>query len=147
MNCQLKNASHFITKGGLNLILIFGGAYSGKLSFAKEKFGVLDEEVLTLDNIENLQIDFSKKVINNFHMFIYRMSLENKDPLKYILENKDLFKEKIIISDDICQGIVPLRKEDRLWRENTGKCLQYLSQNSKKVYRIFCGIPMVVKDE
>ncbi|MDU7150378.1 MAG: bifunctional adenosylcobinamide kinase/adenosylcobinamide-phosphate guanylyltransferase [Clostridium sp.] len=129
------------------MILVFGGAYNGKLSFVKEKFNISDEEVLTLNNIGHLEIDFSKKVINKFHNLTYKMSLENQDPLKYILENESLFKDKIIISDDICEGIVPLKKEDRIWRENTGKCLQYLSKNSKKVYRVFCGIPMVIKDE
>ena len=133
---------------GLNLILVFGGAYSGKLSFVKEKFNISDEEILILnDNTNDLDIDFSKKVIDKFHKFTYKMSLENKDPLQYILDNKESFKDKIIISDDISEGIVPLKKEDRIWRENTGKCLQYLSKNSKKVYRVFCGIPMVIKDE
>ena len=131
----------------LNLILVFGGAYNGKLSFVKEKFNISDEEVLTLNNIGHLEIDFSKKVINKFHNLTYKISLKNQDPLKYILENESLFKDKIIISDDICEGIVPLKKEDRIWRENTGKCLQYLSKNSKEVYRVFCGIPMVIKDE
>ncbi|MBS5886838.1 bifunctional adenosylcobinamide kinase/adenosylcobinamide-phosphate guanylyltransferase [Clostridium sp.] len=129
------------------MILVFGGAYNGKLSFVKEKFNISDEEVLTLNNIGHLEIDFSKKVINKFQNLTYKMSLENQDPLKYILENESLFKDKIIISDDICEGIVPLKKEDRIWRENTGKCLQYLSKNSKEVYRVFCGIPMVIKDE
>lgn len=129
------------------MILVFGGAYNGKLSFVKEKFNIFDEEVLTLNNIDDLEIDFSKKVINKFQNLTYKMSLENQDPLKYILENESLFKDKIIISDDICEGIVPLKKEDRIWRENTGKCLQYLSKNSKEVYRVFCGIPMVIKDE
>ena len=117
------------------MILVFGGAYNGKLSCVKEKFNISDEEVLTLNNIDN------------FQNLTYKMSLENQDPLKYILENESLFKDKIIISDDICEGIVPLKKEDRIWRENTGKCLQYLSKNSKEVYRVFCGIPMVIKDE
>lgn len=129
------------------MILVFGGAYNGKVSFVKEKFNISDEEVLTLNNIDDLEIDFSKKVINKFQNLTYKMSLENQDPLKYILENESLFKDKIIISDDICEGIVPLKKEDRIWRENTGKCLQYLSKNSKEVYRVFCGIPMVIKDE
>ncbi|MDY4606137.1 bifunctional adenosylcobinamide kinase/adenosylcobinamide-phosphate guanylyltransferase [Clostridium tertium] len=129
------------------MILVFGGAYNGKLSFVKEKFNISDEEILTLNNIDDLEIDFSKKVINKFQNLTYKMSLENQDPLKYILENESLFKDKIIISDDICEGIVPLKKEDRIWRENTGKCLQYLSKNSKEVYRVFCGIPMVIKDE
>ena len=129
------------------MILVFGGAYNGKLSFVKEKFNISDEEVLTLNNIDDLEIDFSKKVIYKFQNLTYKMSLENQDPLKYIMENESLFKDKIIISDDICEGIVPLKKEDRIWRENTGKCLQYLSKNSKEVYRVFCGIPMVIKDE
>ncbi|MDB1954300.1 bifunctional adenosylcobinamide kinase/adenosylcobinamide-phosphate guanylyltransferase [Clostridium tertium] len=129
------------------MILVFGGAYNGKLSFVKEKFNISDEEILTLNNIDDLEIDFSKKVINKFQNLTYKMFLENQDPLKYILENESLFKDKIIISDDICEGIVPLKKEDRIWRENTGKCLQYLSKNSKEVYRVFCGIPMVIKDE
>ena len=129
------------------MILVFGGAYNGKLSFVKEKFNISDEEVLTLNNIDDIELDFSKKVINKFQNLTYKMSLENQDPLKYILENESLFKDKIIISDDICEGIVPLKKEDRIWRENTGKCLQYLSKNSKEVYRVFCGIPMVIKDE
>lgn len=45
----------------LILILVFGGAYNGKLSFVKEKFNISDEEVLTLNNIDDLEIDFSKK--------------------------------------------------------------------------------------
>ena len=55
-------------------------------------------------------------------------------------------KDKIIICDEISSGIVPLKKEDRMWREETGRCLQYLSKESSCVYRIFCGIPTIIKD-
>lgn len=130
------------------MILVFGGAYNGKLSFVKEKFNISDKDIFTInDDLKDLSIDFSKKVINNFHKFTYKLSLEEIDAIDYIVKNQELFKDKIIVCDDISQGIVPLKKEDRFWRENTGKCLQYLSKNSRKVYRIFCGIPMVVKDE
>ena len=73
---------------------------------------------------------------------------------KKLAQIYDTMKEKgekyrnmnIIICDDISSGIVPLKKEDRIWREETGKCLQYLSKESSKVYRVFCGIPSVIKE-
>lgn len=130
------------------MILIFGGAYNGKLKFAKEKFNIKENEVFTInDELNSVDIDYSKNVINGFHKFIYKLSLKNIDATEYMMENKEYFKDKIIICDDISQGIVPLKKEDRIWRENTGKCLQYISENSKIVYRVFCGIATVIKDE
>ena len=72
--------------------------------------------------------------------------LKDINSLQYIKENINFFKDKIIISDEISSGIVPLKKEDRMWREETGKCLQYLSKESSCVYRIFCGIPTIIKD-
>ncbi|MDU5105608.1 bifunctional adenosylcobinamide kinase/adenosylcobinamide-phosphate guanylyltransferase [Clostridium sp.] len=130
------------------MILIFGGAYNGKLSFVKEKFNITEDEIYTInDELNNMDIDFTKSVINEFHKFIYKLSLKGIDATEYMMKNKELFKDKIIICDDISQGIVPLKKEDRMWRENTGKCLQYISKTSKTVYRVFCGIAMVLKDE
>lgn len=130
------------------LILVFGGAYNGKLGFVKDKFNIKEENIFTVnDELNDIYIDYSKKVINDFHKFTYKLSLKNIDAIDFIMENSESFKDKIIICDDISQGIVPLKKEDRLWRENTGKCLQYLSNNSKRVYRVFCGIPTVIKDE
>ncbi|WP_294186832.1 bifunctional adenosylcobinamide kinase/adenosylcobinamide-phosphate guanylyltransferase [uncultured Clostridium sp.] len=130
------------------LILIFGGAYNGKVSFVKEKFNITEEDIYTInDELNSIDIDFTKSVINKFHKFIYKLSLKGIDATEYMIKNKELFKEKIIICDDISQGIVPLKKEDRMWRENTGKCLQYISKTSKTVYRVFCGIATVLKDE
>lgn len=124
------------------MILVFGGAYNGKKDFIKEKFNI-DEENIFYCNDD--KIDFSKKVICGIHKFTYNNTLKNKSSLEYIKENINLFKDKIIISDEISSGIVPLKKEDRMWREETGKCLQYLSKESSCVYRVFCGIPTIIK--
>ncbi len=130
------------------MILVIGGAYNGKLGFVKDKFNIEEEDIFTVnDELNDIYIDCSKKVINDFHKFTYKLSLKNIDALDFIVENMESFKDKIIICDDISQGIVPLKKEERFWRENTGKCLQYISNNSNIVYRVFCGIPMVIKDE
>ena len=125
------------------MVLVFGGAYNGKLDFVKEQFNVSEDDIFYCGVNE---IDFSKKVICGLHKFTYNNILKEINSLQYIKENINLFKDKIIISDEISSGIVPLNKEDRMWREETGRCLQYLSKESSCVYRIFCGIPTIIKD-
>lgn len=125
------------------MVLVFGGAYNGKLDFVKEQFNVSEDDIFYCGVNE---IDFSKKVICGLHKFTYNNILKEINSLQYIKENINLFKDKIIISDEISSGIVPLKKEDRMWREETGRCLQYLSKKSSCVYRIFCGIPTIIKD-
>lgn len=124
------------------MILVFGGAYNGKKDFIKEKFNINEEDIFYCSDGE---IDFSKRVICGLHKFTYNNTLKNKSSLEYIKENINLFKDKIIISDEISSGIVPLKKEDRMWREETGRCLQYLSKESSCVYRVFCGISTIIK--
>ena len=124
------------------MILVFGGAYNGKKDFIKEKFNINEEDIFYCSDGE---IDFSKKVICGLHKFTYNNTLKNKSSLEYIKENINLFKDKIIISDEISSGIVPLKKEDRMWREETGRCLQYLSKESSCVYRVFCFILTIIK--
>jgi adenosyl cobinamide kinase/adenosyl cobinamide phosphate guanylyltransferase len=62
------------------------------------------------------------------------------NPIEYITRNMDFFRDKIIICDDVSCGIVPLGKDLRLYRDNTGKIMQLLSRESDEVYRVFCGM-------
>ena len=121
------------------MILIFGGAYNGKLEYVREKLNIKNDEIFFC-NGKNL--DYSKKAICGLHKF----TLDSENPLEVLKENISKLQNKIIICDEISSGIVPLEKSDRIWREETGRCLQYLSKNSSKVVRIFCGLEMVLKD-
>lgn len=125
------------------MILVFGGAYNGKLSYVKEQYNITDEDVFFCSGSE---LDYSKKVICGLHKFTYKLGEDNKNPLDKLKENIKLLEDKIIICDEISSGIVPLEKSYRIWREDTGRCLQYLTKNSKKVVRIFCGLETVLKD-
>lgn len=124
--------------------LYFGGAYNGKLKYIKEVYNIDDEEIFYCNNSE---IDFSKRVISGIDKLIYFNTISGVNSLDYFTENIENLKGKIIISDEISQGIVPLRKEDRSWREETGRVLQFLTKESTFVCRIFCGIPMILKEE
>ncbi|MDU1313681.1 MAG: bifunctional adenosylcobinamide kinase/adenosylcobinamide-phosphate guanylyltransferase [Clostridium septicum] len=125
------------------MILVFGGAYNGKIKWVKEKYKIEEVDIFYCNSLE---IDLSKRVICGLHKFTYAAGKDSLDPLKILIDNKEILKDKIIICDEISSGIVPLKKEERVWRENTGRCLQFLSENSNKVYRIFCGLEMVLKD-
>lgn len=124
--------------------LYFGGAYNGKLKYIKEKFKVNDEDIFFCSKSD---IDFSKKVICGIDKLIYFNAVKGKESIMFFKENLHKLKDKIIICDEISSGIVPLKKEDRFWREETGRVLQLLTKESNFVCRIFCGLPMVLKDE
>ncbi|WP_315067664.1 bifunctional adenosylcobinamide kinase/adenosylcobinamide-phosphate guanylyltransferase [uncultured Clostridium sp.] len=124
------------------MILVFGGAYNGKLEFVKKKYDINNEEILFCED-ENLE--FEKKVICGLHMLTRACILKNLDPLELLKNNMELLQDKIIICDEINSGIVPMEKLDRDWREATGRILQVLSKNSSDVYRIFFGIEEKIK--
>ncbi len=125
------------------MILIFGGSYQGKLDFAKENFGISDTDVF-LCTQEN-EIDWSKKVIYNADQAFLRHVREGKESREVLAEHLDQLKDSIIIVNDISQGIVPMERELRDWREMTGRAMLYLSKEANEVYRVFCGLGSKIK--
>ena len=119
------------------MILIFGGAYNGKIQFAMNECDLKDEDIFFC---KDEVLDFSKKAICGLHVFTKKCVLGNMDSLKVIKDNIELLRDKISICDEIGSGIVPMAKEDRMWREENGRVLQYLCQNADEVYRVFFGL-------
>lgn len=113
------------------MILVTGGIAQGKLDYAMSRLGVTDYDdgvVGDTDCIYNLQ----KAVMNED--FDSRLD-------EYIM----LHPHCVIICDEIGSGIVPLRREDREWREKTGRVCCELANQADAVYRVFCGIGMQLK--
>lgn len=120
------------------MILIIGGAYQGKLDFAKEAFGITDAEVHTCTAG---QIDFSKRCIYKIEEFTYG----DPDPISYFREHREAWRDSILIMQDIFCGVVPMGAQTRQWRQNTGRLAQYLSKEATQVSRIFCGLEQRLK--
>ncbi|MBR2310439.1 MAG: bifunctional adenosylcobinamide kinase/adenosylcobinamide-phosphate guanylyltransferase [Oscillospiraceae bacterium] len=120
------------------MILIIGGAYQGKLDFAKETFGVTDAQVYTCTAGE---IDFSRRCIYKIEEFAWG----HPDPVAFFRENRELWQDSILILQDIFCGVVPMGAETRAWRQNTGRLAQYLSREASRVSRIFCGLEQRLK--
>ena len=124
--------------------LIIGGAFQGKLDYAKEKFGFTQNDVSEC-NENTPDIDFMKPCINHLEEFTLACVRQGKDPVQYFQQHFEDARDLCLICMDISSGVVPLGKEMRLWRNENGKLCQYLSRQSKSVTRIFCGLEQVLK--
>lgn len=60
-------------------------------------------------------------------------------------EKKRFNRKVIIIGSDITKGIVPIREEDRIWRDVTGRALQDTAEISESVHLVWYGIGQKLK--
>lgn len=131
--------------------LYIGGRAQGKLAYVVQKYpgiSVYDETGLVA-LIKSGACDVPAAVIgNHFHLVVRTLLTQGMEQEQiWELVNRLLEKcpEAVIISDEIGSGIVPMEKEERIWREVTGRILTRIAARAVKVERIVCGIPMVIK--
>ena len=124
------------------MTLIIGGAYQGKLAFARETFSLAEEDVFTCSGTE---IDFSKPCINALEEFTLACIRQGADPIAFLREHRAQWERTIFICQDLFCGVVPIDTELRAWRHTTGLVCQYLSREAARVSRIFCGLEQRLK--
>ena len=136
---------------------IFGGAYQGKLVYAKERYGLSDQDVFTctferppvehtsIITTSSPEIDFSKKVIYKLEEFVMDCLYHKIEAKDFLDEHKKEWNDKIVICTDISSGLVPYEEELRALREMVGRTMVYLGKEAEEVTRVFCGIPQKLK--
>ena len=125
------------------MVLIFGGAYQGKLDFAMKKFNIKDTDIFTCT--EDSFPDFSKKLIDRAELIFLKCVKDGIEPRDILCENINMLQDKIVIARDISQGIVPIDSVQRAWREASGRAMMYLAGEAEEVYRVFCGLSEKLK--
>ena len=124
------------------MILILGGAFQGKLDFAKSAFSLSDEDVFTCTDTH---IDLSKGCIYRLEEFTFSCIQAGSDPLEQFKSLENPQENTIFICQDIFCGVIPMERQLRLWRDATGKLCQYLAGEAESVYRIYCGLEQRLK--
>ncbi|MDD7740562.1 MAG: bifunctional adenosylcobinamide kinase/adenosylcobinamide-phosphate guanylyltransferase [Fusicatenibacter sp.] len=123
--------------------LIIGGAYQGKLFYAKEAFQILDGwqdgAVCTEEELADCRGVF------HFHEQIRRWMKEESDPMQKTKELLSANPEICIVTNELGYGVVPVDAFDRKWRETTGRIGTLLAQEADEVHRVVCGIGMILK--
>ena len=126
------------------MIMITGGAFQGKREYAKKRFGFFDEDILNGGSCD-FEAFFTVKCITDYQLAVKRLLEENADPEKF---TRRLCRENsgaVIIINEIGGGIIPLEKNERIWREETGRSGCIIAENSREVIRLVCGVPVEIK--
>ena len=114
------------------MILVIGGYASGKRTYVKETYGHTDNDLA--DGVLD-----GKPVVYNLQNLIMGdlAGIEAMIP--------DLLKKEVVICNEMGSGIIPLSKQDRELREAAGRLCVLLAKEAKRVVRVVCGLPVVLK--
>lgn len=119
------------------MILILGGAYQGKLTFAKQTLHLMDSQIFTCESAE---IDFSYPCVRSLEVFTLACAKADIDAVEYLRSHRQLWQNTIFLCRDISCGVVPLDAQLRKWRNLNGRVCSYLAGEAEQVSRIFCGL-------
>lgn len=136
--------------------LVIGGAHQGKRGAACRLFGYEEADFADGRTCALAQIETCRAVAY-FHEYILRCMQEHEKKQDACLENwsADAFADwliqknpgLLIVSDEIGYGVVPMERELRAWREETGRICCRLAAFSDTVVRVVAGIPAVIKQQ
>ena len=117
---------------------IIGGAYQGKLDYAKQTFNLTPEDICVCT--DSAVPDFSSRCLTHYEQYVLYCIRNNSEDYKNLPEG-----DFVIIADDIFCGVVPIDDEIRLWREECGRTFTAIAEKSETVTRLFCGLPKRIK--
>lgn len=130
--------------------LYVGGCFQGKQRYVCEKRNIkkeafIDESILCDEETEWMKQCSQCKGINHVHLFIRQLLEKGMDPKAFLEQVIEKNPEIILICDEVGYGIVPLKKEDRDYREIVGRTMCMAAQKADHMERIVGGIGMVLK--
>ncbi|MBQ3276388.1 MAG: bifunctional adenosylcobinamide kinase/adenosylcobinamide-phosphate guanylyltransferase [Oscillospiraceae bacterium] len=117
--------------------LIIGGAFQGKLDYARNAFGLREEEIVTCT--PDSEPDWNARCLCRVEDYVL-------DCVRRGVSPEEKFRpDAVLVGRDIFCGVVPIDPEERAWREETGRSDSRLSRGADSVTRLFCGIPQKLK--
>lgn len=59
---------------------------------------------------------------------------------------EELSRREVVIATEVGGGVVPVDARERAAREAAGRLSCLLAQRAEKVVRVFCGLPVILKE-
>ncbi|MBQ9032286.1 MAG: bifunctional adenosylcobinamide kinase/adenosylcobinamide-phosphate guanylyltransferase [Parasporobacterium sp.] len=152
--------------------LIIGGFAQGKLEYVLEQVAkelekehpetedinrqcedeclILDEQTVQDKELQELIPGGNQKVIIVNHLHLIIRSFEEQETawqqIRHLIRKcEQNHQELILISDEVGNGIIPLSREDRDYRERVGRILCLLAKEADEVVRVICGLAQILK--
>ncbi len=119
--------------------LIIGGRNCGQIEYARGVMG-LSPACCSVEE------SYHASCIADFHDTLKSLLSEGVLSLDEYLGN--LFQKNpnaMILCDEVGMGIIPLHREDRVWREMVGRACCAIALQADEVIRLVCGVPQVIK--
>jgi adenosylcobinamide kinase / adenosylcobinamide-phosphate guanylyltransferase len=123
--------------------LIIGGRHQGKLDYAMQTYGVH----LSAADLQfcHLSESLTSGIITNVQEEVRFLLRTGENPLDSFKRYENELADKILIGDEIGNGIVPVSSSERRWRDETGFVYQYLAQKADRVDRVWAGLGQKIK--
>ena len=135
--------------------LYIGGFAQGKLEYVKCRYNENQKTeklfVKVIDCADShykkmlLETECDVLILNHLHLWVRDLLDEGMEEekiqttiLSWIKSNPDA----IVICGN---GIVPIKKQERIWREQTGRLMIELAKQAERVERILCGLGQRLK--
>lgn len=123
---------------------IIGGCCQGKWEYVKRQYGLTEDDVIFAADIKNNELS-GKCCLRDFHLYIRQLMESGQDVeenISRLLQKNDI---RVIISNEVGYGIVPVDGSQRTYREAVGRASCMLAAKADKVVRVISGIGVVIK--
>lgn len=105
------------------MIFVIGGSYQGKTEFANSlQLPVIDDLELQILQWRNEQVDMDAKIAT-------------------LLQQENC----VIVCREVGCGVIPIEKEERIYRELVGRTACKVAKRAKEVYKVEAGIALKIK--
>lgn len=129
------------------MILVIGGSFQGKRDFAALRFAAGRQVSWTDGAKASLEEVMEAEFICRFHQLARRLFLgeiqADRENLARLLRERR--QQRVVTADEIGCGIVPMDRQLRMIREETGRLLCRMAGESEQVWRVTCGIGQRIK--
>lgn len=106
--------------------LYIGGAYQGQNELAQNE-------------------NPGAEIFLDFHETICEVVNHGEEPRAFATRFCVEHPDGVIAANEVGAGVVPMRAEDRAFREAVGRALCVIAQEAKQVTRCVCGIGVRIK--
>ncbi len=125
------------------MILVVGGAFQGKYKFANEKLNIRDGWA---DGDDCQFSDICRcRAIQHFHRYVKRAMESHYDLTGLAAKLREKNPDITILTNELGSGVVPADQFDRMYRDELGRVCEELAAEADEVYRVICGIGMIIK--
>ena len=125
------------------MILVTGGAFQGKFDFVKDKLNIRDGWI-DGDTCSYREI-FDCTGVKHFHRYVKRALEDQVDLGPLVSQLAERNPGICIITNELGSGVVPVEQFNRAYRDELGRLCSEIAQEADDVYRVICGIGVIIK--